>query len=84
MPVTGFFGSTFYGPPAQSSPGPSPPPTDPGVYFTTSHFNGYPAVLVRLDRIKKPALGELVIGAWLIQAPKTLVKQFRAGTSAGS
>ena len=58
--------------------------TDPGVYFTTSHFNGYPAVLVRLDRINKPALGELVIGAWLIQAPKTLVKQFRAGTSAGS
>jgi hypothetical protein len=57
---------------------------DPDVYFTTSHFNGYPAVLVRLDRIKKPALGELVIGAWLIQAPKTLVKQFRAGTSAGS
>jgi len=58
--------------------------TDPDVYFTTSHFSGYPAVLVRLDRIKKPALGELVIGAWLIQAPKTLVKQFRAGTAAGS
>ena len=24
---------------------------DPDVYFTTPHFDGYPAVLVRLDRI---------------------------------
>lgn len=49
----------------------------PDIYFTTSHFNGFPAVLVRLDRIDRPALKELIVGAWLVQAPKTLAKQFR-------
>jgi hypothetical protein len=37
MPVTGFFGSTFYGPPAQSTPEP-PPSGDPGVYFAEQYF----------------------------------------------
>jgi len=40
---------------------------DPGVYFTTPHFDGYPAVLVRLDEIRAPELA---------QAPKTLARQF--------
>ena len=53
----------------------------PDVFFTTSHFNGYPAVLVRLDEIGMTALTELIIGAWLVQAPKTLVKQYQAGAS---
>jgi hypothetical protein len=51
---------------------------DPDVYFTTSHFNGFPAVLVRLGKIKKVDLNELIIGAWLVQAPKTLVREFEA------
>lgn len=54
---------------------------DPAVFFTTAHFNGYPAVLVRLDKITEPALRELIVGAWLIQAPKTLVKQFQASAA---
>src|SRR5579884_2955887 len=32
---------------------------DPGVYFTTPHFDGYAAVLVRLDRIALDELEEL-------------------------
>jgi hypothetical protein len=51
---------------------------DPGVYFTTPHFDGYPAVLVRLARIKVGELRELVTDAWLAQAPRTLAKAFLA------
>src|SRR5215210_6577992 len=43
---------------------------DPGVFFTTPHFDGYPAVLVRLDRIALEDLEELIVEAWLARAPK--------------
>jgi hypothetical protein len=46
------------------------------VYFTTPHFDGYPAVLVRLAEIGVTELGELVTEAWLVPAPKTLARQF--------
>lgn len=47
------------------------------VYFTTPHFNGYPAVLVRLDRIPVPELEELIVEAWLSRAPKRLATEYR-------
>ena len=49
---------------------------DPALYFTTPHFDGYPAVLVRLGEIGVPELTELITEAWLAQAPKTLAKAF--------
>jgi hypothetical protein len=49
---------------------------EPDVFFTTPHFDGYPSVLVRLAEIGVPELTELVTDAWLVQAPKTLVKAF--------
>ena len=49
---------------------------DPGVYFTTPHFDGYAAVLVRLDRIAIDELKELIAEAWLCQAPKRLAQEF--------
>ena len=49
---------------------------DPGVYFTTPHFDGYPAVLVRLAEIGMPELQELLTEGWLAQAPKTLAREF--------
>jgi hypothetical protein len=49
---------------------------DPGVYFTTPHFEGYPAVLVRLDAIDAEELRELVVEAWLARAPKRLVTAY--------
>ena len=52
---------------------------EPGVYFTTPHFDGYPAVLVRLAEIGVPELEELVTEAWLAQAPKTLSRKFLDG-----
>ena len=49
---------------------------DPDVYFTTPHFNGYPAVLVRLDVITLADLRELTVEAWLAKAPKRLAKTY--------
>jgi hypothetical protein len=46
------------------------------VYFTTPHFDGYPAVLVRLERIDVGELEELVVEAWLARAPKRLAAEF--------
>jgi hypothetical protein len=46
---------------------------DPELFFTTPHFDGYPAILVRLDRIGLEELREVVVEAWLVRAPKRLV-----------
>jgi hypothetical protein len=55
---------------------------DPDVYFTTPHFDGYSAVLVRLDRIGLDELEELIAEAWLCQAPKRLAKEYLERRSA--
>jgi hypothetical protein len=49
---------------------------DPAVYFTTPHFNGFPAILVRLELIGQAELAELLTEAWLARAPKRLAAQF--------
>ena len=54
---------------------------DRGVYFTTPHFNGYPAVLVRipnLERLDREELRELVAEAWLTRAQKRVAKAWLA------
>jgi hypothetical protein len=48
-----------------------------GVYFTTPHFDGYPAVLMRipdLARIDREELYDLVVEAWLTKAQKRVAK----------
>jgi hypothetical protein len=48
-----------------------------GVFFTTPHFNGYPAVLMRipdLARIDREELYDLVVEAWLTKAQKRVAK----------
>jgi hypothetical protein len=52
---------------------------DPSVFFATTHFNGFPAVLVRLDELDEPALDELATEAWLARAPKRLARTFLGG-----
>jgi hypothetical protein len=49
---------------------------DPGVYFTTPHFDGYPAVLVRLEEIDRDELEELIVDAWVCRAPKRLADRY--------
>jgi hypothetical protein len=50
--------------------------SDPDVFFTTPHFNGYPAVLVQLERIGHEDLREVIVEAWLARAPKRLADAF--------
>ena len=52
---------------------------DAEVYFTTPHFDGYPAILVRLDRLALPELEELLVEAWLARAPKRLAADYLSG-----
>ena len=53
---------------------------DEGVFFTTPHFDGYPAILVRLDQIAVEGLDEVIVEAWLARAPKRLAKRYLDGS----
>ncbi|MBV8068133.1 MAG: MmcQ/YjbR family DNA-binding protein [Candidatus Eremiobacteraeota bacterium] len=50
--------------------------SDPKVYFTTPHFDGYPAVLIRLDKISAKELKDVITEAWLSRAGKRAVTAF--------
>ncbi len=50
--------------------------SEPEIYFTIPHFDGYSAVLVLLERIGLEELEELVIDAWLARAPKRLADEY--------
>jgi hypothetical protein len=54
---------------------------DSGVFFTTPHFDGYPAVLVKLEEIDAEDLEEVIVEAWLARAPKRLVKSYLESAS---
>ena len=49
-------------------------------YFQTPHYDGYPILLIRLDRIDREELRERIEDSWLLRAPKRLVDEFVAGT----
>ena len=54
------------------------------IFFTTPHFDGYAAVLMRirqLDRIDRDELEDLVAEAWLTRAQKRVAKAWLAGES---
>ena len=54
---------------------------DRGIYFTTPHFRGYPAVLMRipdLARLDEDELRDLVVEAWLTRAQKRIAKAWLA------
>ena len=56
-----------------------------GIYFTTPHFKGYPAVLVRipdLARLDRDELRDLVAEAWLTRAQKRVAKAWLAAQEA--
>lgn len=50
--------------------------SSPGVFFTTPHFDGYPAVLVRLSEITSKELRDVIVEAWLARATKRAVAAF--------
>ena len=49
---------------------------EPSKFFTEPHYNGYPAVLVRLAAVDVKELRELITDAWRCMAPKALVAEF--------
>jgi hypothetical protein len=48
----------------------------PDAFFTIPHFDGYPAVLVRLDRVTGEDLKEAIVDAWLACAPRRLAEEY--------
>ncbi|HVR12615.1 MAG TPA: MmcQ/YjbR family DNA-binding protein [Gaiellaceae bacterium] len=49
---------------------------NPGVYFTSPHYKGYPAVQIRVETIDRDELRERLEDAWLIQTPKKLAAAY--------
>ncbi|MDP9026031.1 MAG: MmcQ/YjbR family DNA-binding protein [Actinomycetota bacterium] len=55
--------------------------SDPDVFFTIPHFDGYNAVLVRLDRISRDRLLEVMTDSWLVVAPKKAAAAYLAASN---
>ena len=47
---------------------------DRGIFFTEPHYDGYPAVLVRLPKVSEKELRELITDAWRLKAPPKVRK----------
>lgn len=54
--------------------------SDPDVFFTTDHYDGYPVLLVNLATVDRKEAVELITESWRLRAPTTLVKEFDART----
>lgn len=52
--------------------------SNPDVYFSSPHYEGWPGVQIRLEAIGDDELRERLEDAWLIQAPKRLAKAYLA------
>jgi hypothetical protein len=52
--------------------------SDPEVFFTTPHYDGYPYVLVRLAAVPPAQLRELIEDAWRLSAPKRVLAAYDA------
>ena len=48
---------------------------DPAAFFTEPHYEGYPAILVRLRAIDPDLLRVIVTDAWRCQAPRRLLRE---------
>ncbi|HWK80253.1 MAG TPA: MmcQ/YjbR family DNA-binding protein [Thermomicrobiales bacterium] len=52
--------------------------TGDSTFGTEPHYDGYPAILIRLDLIDRDHLADLVEDAWRIQAPVRVRKAWDA------
>jgi hypothetical protein len=48
----------------------------PDVFYLTSHYQPWPMVLVRLDRVEREDLADRVLEAWRFEAPAKLLAAF--------
>ena len=53
--------------------------SNPDVYFSSPHYDGWPGLQVRLEEIDRDELRMRLEDAWLIQAPKKLAAAYAAG-----
>jgi hypothetical protein len=51
------------------------------AFFTTPHYDGYGSILVRLDKVERGQLAELIEDAWRHRAPVRLRKAFDGGVT---
>ncbi len=49
--------------------------SDPGTFFTTSHYDGHPMVLVHLDAVDEQQAAELLVESWILRAPRSLTRE---------
>jgi hypothetical protein len=57
--------------------------TQPQAFFTTDHYRDHPTILIRLSKVDRRQLQELLTQAWRAKAPATLVDAYE-GTKAGA
>jgi hypothetical protein len=56
---------------------------EPGTFFTTSEYDGWPLVMLRLAEVGPGRLAELVTDAWRMRAPGSLAAELDDGPGAG-
>ena len=49
---------------------------EPDAFFTIPHFDGYAAVLIQLEKVRKRALRDAILDGWLAQAPRPLADEY--------
>ena len=49
---------------------------EPDMFFTAPGYDGWPLVMLRLEQVEVERLGELVVDAWRMRAPASLVDEF--------
>lgn len=54
--------------------------SDPRKFFTTSHYDDHPVVLVRFEEVDVNELTELICDSWALRAPRSLTKEWRRGS----
>ena len=48
----------------------------PDVFSVTDHYRNYPAVLVNLRAVNRELLGQMIEGAWRLQASRKQVREY--------
>jgi len=53
--------------------------TSPEAFFLTDHYRGYPTILIRLSKVQRGQLAELVEECWRRLAGKKMLQQLADG-----
>ena len=56
---------------------------NPRAFFSTVHFEGYPAILVQLNQVTRKAMNDALVDGWLAAAPAALAQEHAAALGLG-